>query len=151
MNIYEFVTPSDPVTFKAEDDNVATAVGAIVGGGKAGTGRCDENGDDVQLPTLTFFSADTMEMLSDFIGCDFEEFVKKEWDKIATACESFAYGTVASRKEYDTALECITDPEKREEFKKFHEDKNRTSVSGWVCYAWQLAESIRKKNSNGAK
>jgi hypothetical protein len=148
MFIYEFVTPSDAITFEAETDNVAPAVGALIRGGKAGTGRIDENGDEVKLPTMTMFSSgDSVKILSDFIGSDFEEFIKTEWEKIADACESFSYGSISSRKEYDTAIECITDPEKLEEFKKFHEDKNRTSMSTWVSYAWDIGKSIRSKNS----
>jgi hypothetical protein len=35
MFLYEFVTPSDPITFKAENDKIAFCCALILGSGKA--------------------------------------------------------------------------------------------------------------------
>ena len=40
MNIYKFITPSDPITFKAENDKIAYACVLFLGNGKAGCENC---------------------------------------------------------------------------------------------------------------
>jgi len=53
MNIYEFITPSDPITFKADDDKVAFVCAAILGKGQAG---CENKTTGESLPTMLMFS-----------------------------------------------------------------------------------------------
>ncbi len=45
MNIYKFVTPSDSITFKAENDKIAYACVLFLGNGKAGCENCTSGGE----------------------------------------------------------------------------------------------------------
>lgn len=137
--IYEFITPSDAITFRAIDDKVAYCVTVIVGHGHAGCQR--EDGES--LPTLIIFSNDLDKEIESYLGVGLVEYSKQEKDAIAEALESFAYGSVSERKTYDDAIEAITDPEKLQDFKEKHEDRNRTSLSRWVQSAWNYANKIK--------
>jgi len=55
MNIYEFITPSDPITFKADDDKVAFTCALLLGNGKAGCTNL-KTGDSI--PTMLMFAKD---------------------------------------------------------------------------------------------
>ena len=138
MKTYEFVTPSDPITFKTDDDKIAFMCGLILGGGKAGVNRQDDDGDEINIPTLLIFHNDPQSVINDYLGMDSKEFVEQNRNKIADCFRSFAYGNFSDRKQFDDAVESITDPVKLQEFKKKHEDRNRSSLSEWVNYAWQL-------------
>ena len=139
MNIYEFITPSDPITFKADDDKVAFTCALLLGNGKAG---CENKATGKSLPTMLMFAKDPDKDIQDFIGGDFKEFLEANKPKIAECFKSFAYGSVSDRQTFDDACDAITDPEKLKEFKEKHEDKNRSSMSQWVKGAWQYGERM---------
>ncbi len=139
MDIYEFFVPSDPITFKANDDKIAFACALILGNGKAG---CKNKRTGEDLPTMLVFMEEPEKVIEDFIGGDFKEFVEINKSKIAECFKSFAYGSVYDRMTFDDACEAITEPEKLKEFKAKHEDKNRTSMSTWVQSAWKYGEQM---------
>ena len=139
MNIYEFVTPSDQITFKTDNDKVAFTCALLLGNGKAG---CKNETTGESIPTMLMFAKDPDSDIQNFIGGDFGEFIEANKHKISECFKSFAYGSVSDRKTFDEACEAITDQEKLKEFKAKHEDKNRTSMSPWVKSAWNLAERI---------
>jgi hypothetical protein len=144
MNIYEFVTPSDPITFKTDDDKVAYACAVVLGNGKAGCHRHDEKGNEVNLNTMLMLCADPEPVIKEDLGMSLDEFLDKNRLKMAECFLSFAYGSVSDRITYDDAMAAITDEEKRKEFKAKHEDRNRSSMSKWVKYAWQVGENLKK-------
>jgi hypothetical protein len=78
---------------------------------------------------------------------DIVGYVKEHKKEISDAFLSFAYGGINQRKQYDAAIEAITDPEKLKQFKAQHEDIQRTSMSRWVNYAWNLGNKL-KNNEN---
>lgn len=139
MTIYEFITPSDPITFKTDDDKVAFTCALLLGNGKAG---CQNTQTDKSLPTMLMFSEDPDKEIKSFIGGDFKKFIEANKPKIKECFNSFAYGSVSERKTYDNALEAITDPKKLKEFKAKYEDENRTSMNQWVKEAWRYAERL---------
>lgn len=53
--LYEFITPSDPITFHAADDGVAFCVATLLGNGKAGCKNCDTG---ESLSSMTAFMAE---------------------------------------------------------------------------------------------
>lgn len=144
MNIYEFVTPSDAITFKTDDDKIAYACALILGKGKAGCHRRDENGNEVNLQTILIFCADPMPIIKEKLGMELDEFIEKNESKISECFLSFSYGKISERRTYDDAMEAITDEEKRKEFKAKHEDRNRTSMNQWVKGAWNIGEKLKK-------
>jgi hypothetical protein len=139
--IYEFITPSDPITFKADDDKIAIAVSLLLGNGKAGCRK--EDGES--LPTMYLFHSDPLPEIEKSLGESLETFIDSNKDAIATAFDSFAYGSIEDRKQYDDATEAITDPAKLEEFKSKHEDRHRSSMSQWVQMAWKYGKAMRAK------
>jgi hypothetical protein len=139
MNIYEFITPSDPITFKTDDDKIAFLCALLLGNGKAG---CTNLTSGEHLPTMLMFSKDPDKDIADFIGSDVPAYIETNRPKIADCFKSFAYGSHADRQTFDDACEAISDPEKLKEFKAKHEDKNRSSMSQWVKGAWKYGEEM---------
>ena len=144
MHTYEFITPSDPITFKADDDKVAFACAVLLGDGKAGCHRM-ENGEQINIPSMLMFNPNAEKVMDDYVGGNFESWLKENKPKMCEAFNSFSYGGMEDRKQFDDAIEAITDPVKLKEFKAKHEDRNRSSMSQWVKYAWQLGEKMSKK------
>jgi hypothetical protein len=145
MNIYELITPSDSITFKTDDDKVAYSCALILGSGKAGCSRRDENNNEVSIPSLLLFDSEPETTIKEYLGETLDEFLDSHKQKIIDCFKSFAYGSIEDRKTYDDALEAITDDEKRKEFQSKHEDRNRTSMSRWVQGAWNIAKKLEEK------
>lgn len=137
--IYEFITPSDPITFIAHDDKVACLCSVLLADGKAGCNR--EDGESI--PSLYIFDPDPIPQIEKYLGSSIDDFIAHNKESIADCFKSFSYGNFKSRKQYDAAIEAITDPAKLETFKNKHEDNNRTSMSGWVKHAWRMGESLK--------
>ncbi len=147
MNLYEFITPSDPITFKASDDKIAYCCALILGSGQAGCRRIEPNGEGESLPTLLMFHPEPEAEMTAYLGGELSEYVEANKMAVVDCFASFAYGSVADRQTYDEATEAITDPVKLQEFKAKHEDRNRTSMSKWVQYAWKYAEHFKQENA----
>lgn len=142
MNIYEFITPSDAITFKTDCDKVAFTCALLLGNGKAGCKRIDKDNNEVRIPTMLLFSANPDSDIKEFLGIEMNEFINKNKPKIKECFSSFSYGNIEDRITYDDTVSAITDDVKLKEFKAKHEDRNRTSMSEWVSYAWDLSDKI---------
>jgi len=147
--IYEFITPSDAITFIADNDKIAFIVCLLIGEGKAGCHR--EDGES--LNTMTAFTPESgrKEIYEQYCGTEdvnacFEENIQE----VALSLLSFAYGNINDRKQYDDAILAITDPEKLKKFKEKHEDRQRTSLSRWVKYAWNTGNRLIKKHETSS-
>ena len=91
-----------------------------------------------------------------FILGGFPEWYKEEFGRdcdaglevlksdVSDALESFMYGNFEDRKRYDLALSCITDVDKKEEFKAKWND-GRSSLNDIGTYAHNLAKKIRER------
>ena len=138
--IYDFITPSDPITFKADSKKVAYFCALILGNGKAGCNS--ENGES--LGTMLMFDPNAKETAEEFLEESLDSFPKHYKEDVISCFQSFSYGSTSNRKTYDSAIEAITDPQELKEFKRKHEDENRTSMSQWVKSAWDYADSFKK-------
>ena len=141
--IYEFITPSDPITFKAENDKVAFTWALLLGNGKAGCRKYDKENNQVSLPTMLAFSQNLESEIKNFIGGDFKKFIDNNKQQIKDCFLSFSYGDIEDRKTYDDACNAITEANKLKEFKAKHENRNRTSLNTWVKTAWNMAEKLK--------
>ena len=144
MNVYEFITPSDPITFKTDDDKIAFVCAIALGNGKA---LCTNVTTGQDLHTNLMFSQDPFKEIEDFLGIEYYTYCEANRPKMAECFNSFAYGTVETRQIFDDACDAITDAEKLKEFKEKHENYNRTSSSRWVHTAWRYAKNLSKKLS----
>lgn len=137
--VYNFITPSDPITFLAPNDKIAYACAIIIGGGKA---DCDNIDTGEKLHTMIFIHEDPIDIVEDFLESPFNNFVKANEIEISKALSSFAYGLPKDRAEYDNQLSGLNTPEEIEKFKEEHEDKERSSLQRWVKKAWIYSEKI---------
>lgn len=138
--IYEFITPSDPITFVSENDKIAFFCSLILGKGKAGMRK--ENDEEIEMSPMFLFHPDPLPIIENYLGCGIDEFGDQNSEAVSSCFLSFAYGSIEDRKIFDDAISAITDTEKLKDFKSKHEDRNRTSLSQWVKAAWQYGESF---------
>lgn len=140
MEFYEFITPSDSITFKAPDDKVAFACAVLLGNGKAG---CKNLKTGESLGSMLFLSRDPDAEMTKFLGMPMGEYLKQNTVAVKESFLTFSYGSVEERRTFDDACQAITDPKKLKKFKADHENRNRTSMSEWVKHAWHLGEKIK--------
>lgn len=144
MELYEFITPSDAITFYAPDNKVAFAVALMLGNGKAGLKRKGAPSDE-NIPSMLAFSKEPEKTMDEYVGGNFGEWMAKNRKEIANAMKSFAYTDFNNRFVYDKACDGIKDPVELDKFKHDHEDKKRTSMSKWVLSAWKIGDGIIAK------
>ncbi len=119
MMEYEFINPSDPYTFLAEDFETATLTVLTLGPQYGAKPR--DGGESVPL----FFLSDT-DYLTNWYQEHFNHTIEEGADAkrgaIADALLSFMLGDFEDRRRYDAALAAITEPDKREWFIKEWQD-----------------------------
>ncbi len=132
MQLYEFITPSDPITFYAPDIDVAEAISLFVGNGKAGF----RSFDNIKTPnTMTVFSGGIQ-------GEQLERFKKvmdERIDEVIAAGRTFAVCSKSYREEYDTLTENSTNTEQIEKW----DERHRSSMNNWCGYARSLKIKVR--------
>jgi len=128
MILYEFITPSDPITFYAPDDDVALAVGIIIGSGKAGVTNTETG---KSLPSLLLFLADLEARKAIEIPVATWEARKAE---CIVAAHSFAVCDKGERAIYDEFTE---NGQNGIQVAKW-DDAHRSSMSDWCAYARSL-------------
>ncbi len=141
MHTYEFITPSDAITFKAASDRTAYACALVLGSGKAG---CRNTDTGAEVPTLLLFAQDPEKDISGYLGATIGEYMEANGPEMAECFDSFAYVSATERRIYDDALDAITDAENLLAFKQKHEDRSRSSLSEWVAAAWKYAAKMRQ-------
>ncbi len=122
MDLYEFITPSDCITFYAPDDDIATAVTIFIGGAKAG---CRSIRDDRSLGTIFFGDIPTE------IIAKFKDTMDKRSDEVAAAAHTFAVCSPDMREEYDK----LTNSGGAADEVRRWEDRHRSSMTDWCTYA----------------
>jgi len=126
MKLYELITPSDPITFYAPDNDIAEAVALFVGNGKAGLRAVDNS----EVPsTITIFGGAIDEQLERL-----KTAVDNRQEEIIAAGKTFAVCTPVFREEYDELTENSTNAERVERW----DNKHRSSMSNWCGFARSL-------------
>ncbi len=127
MELYEFVNPSDMITFYAPDNDIAEAVGLLVGRGKAGIAYTDEKRNKDLIPnTMTMFSGYDNGQEARILKT-----LKNRLDEIVAAGKTFAVCGPEFREEYDELTENSTNAAQIAKW----DDKHRSSMSDWCSYA----------------
>lgn len=149
MRLYEMVTPSDSLTFYAEDEKIAIAVTLFIGGGKAGLLR--ENGEQVRGTLLLFTTGlKAAATIDGLLGMPLGDFIEANRLKIADAMDTFATMDRHQRTMIDEARNYMT-PENFRKFRASVDDKARTSLSAWSEYAWKCADRFRQLEDESAQ
>lgn len=141
MPLYEFINPSDAITFRAQDDKTAFMAVTLLADGKAG---CIKE-DGTNLGTLLAFARDPDKMFSEMMGDKSDEWLEQNRRSLAECLDSFQCTSLAERKIYEMELEKITDYSEREKFRTMWEDKKATSLTRWVPAAWRYASAILRR------
>ena len=123
MKLYEFITPSDPITFYAPDNDIAEAVALFAGNGKAGIRAID---DSATPNTIIVFGG-----FSDGQSDRYKATMDKRIEEVITAGKTFAVCSPKSREEYDE----LTDNSTNETAVEKWDNKHRSSMSEWCGYA----------------
>lgn len=127
MNLYEFITISDAITFYAPDDDIAFAVSLYVGCGQAKCQRI-ENGEshDVKDSELYLFGG-----LPEEVEKRFESIIHARPKEIVEAAHTFACCKPGERAIFDEYTNNGTDKKKYAKW----DDAHRTSCSDYCRYA----------------
>lgn len=137
---YEFINPSDPYTFEAEDHETASLTVFLLG---TVFGAKPETGND-EVPLFVFGGAGRwFERKFDHSVTDG---LKAKQLAVATALDSFMLGDFNDRHKYNAALDAIDDDQKREQFKTEWQD-GRSSLNDIGSYAHKLANDIRNRST----
>ena len=146
--LYEIVNPSDPYTIEAESLDVAFVACIFLGGGQYGL-REIQNGRTA-IPLFIFGGCE------EWCKGEFKESFKAIVDRVTTeksselaAClDSCLIGNGQDRETYQTGLQLIDDPAKREQWRsKWHEDR-WSSLNNIGARAWRMARELRAGNAN---
>lgn len=140
--LYELINPSDPVTFEAPDLKVAALVTIILGRGHYGAEPADDSAEGV--PIMLF--GDPTEWWTERWP---EEPMGGAGDRdalrLAAALRSVCYGGKNDRQLYDSALQAITDPEKRAAFVAEWNDRKRSSMNDIMGRAHSIAARLESQ------
>jgi len=132
MKLYNFITPSDPITFLAPDNDIAEAVALYVGGGRAGV---ELVGGEKMPCTLVVFVG-----FSDGQEERYQKTMNERIDEVIDAAHTFAVCPPAYREEYDELTKNSTDTKQVKRW----DDKHRSSISDWCTFArsMKLKEAV---------
>lgn len=142
--IYGFITPSQELTFKADDDKVAFMCAYIVGEGNTSCIRIDEKGEKVEIPTLLYLNKDHEAFATEYLGEHPSEFTIKNWDKMIECFDSFVGCNLTSREEYDRRVDEIENPDEKQLYIDTYREEN-PSLLGWENGARYYAQQFRNK------
>ena len=133
MKLFEVVNPSDPITFEADDPDIARFAALVLGNGRLGV--TDEDGETV-LPLYIFGMS---EEEAERVVAPLAEKCKTPEGKAAlvAALDTFAVCSMSSRKALRAAL-----GNDREALKRWNEEK-RSSMNNICGRAAKLADSMR--------
>lgn len=148
--IYELINPSDPISFHASDDDVARAVGMVLGRGKAGV---DDLRGETVLPILFLSPPEGVNAYMEdpqwWGGMTLGELMWNRGDEVAAALDTLAIVRAEHRAAFDAKVEAL-DPGLRAEYLEAHADEERTSMNDYRAYARSTAAAIRARDSKRA-
>jgi hypothetical protein len=146
--IYEIINPSDAYTIVADDLKVAAVACVLLGRGQYGLEPLEDDGE--RVPFMLFGSPDAW--FQEHFGADLQatmdEVVENRAGELADCLDSCLIGKLASRREYERALELIESEENRAKFRTERHDERRTSLNDIGGRAYQMAKKLREKAAN---
>lgn len=139
---YEFINPSDPYTFIAEDFETATLTVLVLG--PTYGAKPKDGGEDVPL----FFLGGTDYLESwykEHFGRTPNEGAVAKREAIADALLSFMLGGFEDRRRYEAALEAIDDPAKKARFIDQWQD-GHSSLNNIGTKAHRLGQKLKEES-----
>lgn len=147
MSVYEFINPSDALTFEGNDDNVAAAAALILGQGQAGLRPLDGDTEREVLPLMLLWGDGEFETWLEKRGIgDFSEFADKHRNEIVAFLRSVVYGDERDRRAFDVMIS-ETAPERLQIVRDKWNDARRSSLTDWATAALKTAERLETDKS----
>lgn len=141
--LYNLINPSDPYTFRAEDQETAALAVFCLGPAYGAENLSGTGSGDV--PVLLF--SDPKVWYQEQFGRTPDEGLEAKKPAVIRALKSFILGNERDRKRYETAMACIREPERREVFVREWRD-GRTSMNNIGLRAEKMAEALEKQRED---
>lgn len=132
--LYEIINPSDPLTMYAPDTKIGGVAVALLGEGYYGI-----EGTPIIFGWEQWFDRQGIEDLSAWLT------TPANAELIVKCLRSVALGRMDERKDYDAALEAITDSELRAKFVRDRNDRRRSSMNDIETRAHKMADIYERK------
>jgi len=140
--LYEIINPSDPYTFRAVTDHVAVYVILVLGGGKYGGCKVDD--DAWQCPMLLFCSdAAAAKLVEEALGEPLDGFKAAHRADIVAALRSVRIGDPGDREALDDVVADLPEAA-RETFLAKRHDKRRSSLNDIGARALAYAKALEE-------
>ena len=141
--LYNLINPSDPYTFRAEDQETAALAVFCLGPAYGAENLSGTGSGDV--PVLLF--SDPKVWYQEQFGRTPDEGLEAKKPAVIRALKSFILGNERDRKRYEAAMACIREPERREVFVREWRD-GRTSMNNIGLRAEKMAEALEKQRED---
>lgn len=132
--LYEIINPSDPLTMYAPDTKIGGVAVALLGRGRYGI-----EGSPIVFGWDQWFEEQGISDLSAWLT------TPENAMPVVKCLRSVALGSIEERKDYDAALEAITDSDLRAKFIADRNDRRRTSMNDIETRAHRLADSYERQ------
>lgn len=132
---FELINPSDPYTFFAQNEEVASLI-VLCLNTMYGAKSKDET---IEIPIFMFGGSE--EWYFEKFNRTPDEGLEIHKKAVKEGLDSFMYGSFKDRERYELALSLIDDEDKKEEFKEKWNDA-RSSFNDIGTYAHKLAKKI---------
>lgn len=141
--LYNLINPSDPYTFRTEDQETAALAVFCLGPAYGAENLSGTGSGDV--PVLLF--SDPKVWYQEQFGRTPDEGLEAKKPAVIRALKSFILGNERDRKRYEAAMACIREPERREVFVREWRD-GRTSMNNIGLRAEKMAEALEKQRED---
>lgn len=135
--LYELVNPSDPFTFRAPSGECAACAVLLL----SRSYMAKEVNGEWQSPLLLF--GDPLVTWQAEFGRSVNDSLEDCKPQLAEVFESFVLGSPADRRHYESTLELIDDPDKRQKFQEQWADR-RSSMNDIAGAARHYAQQLRQ-------
>lgn len=139
--LYDIINPSDCVTFRAPDLQVAALSMFLLSEGKFGADCREGDGENVPI----FLMGGAMEWWDGKFDEKIDNAIVRRAGEIADALDSVVYGDWGTRPVFERELEAIEGDEAKRAFVDEWNDEHRSSMNNIRSAATGIAAQLREK------
>lgn len=139
--LYDIINPSDTMSFRAPDLQVAALSMFLLSDGKFGADCREGGGEDVPI----FLLGGAQAWWDEKFDTSIDETIIRRAVDVADALDSIVYGDWGSRPHFEQQLKAFEDEQARRDFIETWNDEHRSSMNNVVEVASGIAEQLREK------
>lgn len=139
--LYNIINPSDPMTFRAPDLQIAALSMFLLSEGKFGADSLEDGGEDVPI----FITGGAQAWWGERFDETIDAAIMRRADAIADALDSLVYGEQDLRVDFDAQLSAIEDETARSAFIRDWNEDHRVSDNNIADAAAGISEQLREK------